>query len=111
MIDFARAGALRDCVFAPRERMEAGDSSGGKAILAVVHSVSRGTKKAVDDAIYEAEVSNLGSMHRDFDIGVAYDLSVLDQPLSAAQLDRLVSRARGLAHDPAAIRAVRQMIL
>lgn len=111
VIDFARAGTLRDCVFAPRERMAAGDASAGKAILAVVHSVSRGTKKAVDDAIYEAEVSNLGSMHRDFDIGVAYDLSVLDQPLSAAQLDRLVSRARGLAHDPAAIRAVRQMIL
>jgi D-3-phosphoglycerate dehydrogenase / 2-oxoglutarate reductase len=107
VIDFARKGALRDCVYAPRERMEAGE--GGKAILAVVHSVSRGTKKAVDDAIYEAEVSNLGSMHRDFDVGVAYDLSVLDRPLTAVQVDRLVSRARDLASDPGAIRAVRQI--
>lgn len=109
LIDFARRGSLRDCVFAPRERMEAGDASAGRAILAVVHSVSRGTKKAVDDAIYEAEASNLGSMHRDFDIGVAYDLSVLDQALTGEQLARLVSRARDLAKDPRAIRAVRQM--
>ena len=70
---------------------------------------SRGTKKAVDDAIYEAEASNLGSAHRDFPIGAAYDLSVLDRPLSRDELSQLVLRAKELAKDPEAIRSVRQV--
>ncbi len=111
MADFTGLGALRDCVFAPRERMDLGDLAPGNAVLAVVHSVSRGTKKAVDDAIYEAEVNNLGSMHRDFDIGVAYDLSALDRPLTAVEVARLVERARALAKDEHAIRAVRQIVV
>jgi D-3-phosphoglycerate dehydrogenase len=106
--DFARYGALRDCVFAPREKMELADVA-GRAVLAVVHSDVRGTKKAVDDAIYEAGASNLGSTHRDFANGIAYDLSVLDRPLSRAEVERLVSRARELVGDERAIRAVRQI--
>ncbi|MBT3221550.1 MAG: 3-phosphoglycerate dehydrogenase, partial [Proteobacteria bacterium] len=86
-------GALRDCVFAPRAKLAFSGDLLGRAILAVAHSVARGTKKAIDDAIFEAEVDNLGSMHRDFDVGVAYDLSLLDRPLNETELNRLVQRA------------------
>lgn len=110
MGDFARFGALRDCVFAPRATMSMTDMARGHAVLAVVHSTARGTKKAVDDAIYQAEASNLGSTHLDFDIGVAYDLSVLDHPLEQAELEALVARAADLAGTHA-IRAVRQIIV
>jgi D-3-phosphoglycerate dehydrogenase len=108
---FSHHGALRDCVFEPRARISLGEQVSGKAVLAVVHSVSRGTKKAVDDAIYEAEASNLGSMHRDFPIGIAYDLSVLDRPLERPELDRLVQRATEIARDPHAIRSIRQVVV
>jgi D-3-phosphoglycerate dehydrogenase len=107
--NFSRFGSLRDCVYAPRVKL-ALDAAPGNAVLAVVHSTARGTKKAVDDAIYAAEASNLGSTHRDFDIGVAYDLSVLDRPLSTEGLDALVARASELG-GPGAIRAVRQILV
>lgn len=108
---FSRAGDLRDCVFEPRSTLSIGDTVPGNAVLAVVHSVSRGTKKAIDDAIYEAEASNLGSTHRDFPIGAAYDLSVVDRPLTSAELERLVERAAELARERAAIRSVRQIVV
>jgi D-3-phosphoglycerate dehydrogenase len=108
---FSEAGALRDCVFEPRATLSPAELGSGKAILAVVHSVSRGTKKAVDDAIFEAEASNLGSMHRDFPNGIAYDLSLLDRPLRPEELERLVERAASLAKDPNAIRSIRQLPL
>jgi D-3-phosphoglycerate dehydrogenase len=108
---FARQGALRDCVFAPRVDLAVPNLRPGNAVLAVVHGTVRGTKKAIDDAIYEAGASNLGSAHCDFDNGVAYDLSVLDRPLPPEELDRLVSRAAVLAGDPNAIRAVRQVVV
>lgn len=108
---FSRYGSLRDCVYAPRVKLSLADESRGHAVLAVVHSTSRGTKKAVDDAIFQAEVSNLGSAHRDFDNGVAYDLSVLDHPLTVEQLQELVEKAATLAKDPKAIRAVRQLVV
>lgn len=106
---FARYGSLRDCVYGPRVSMSVADEARGKTILSVVHSTQRGTKKAVDDAIFEAGASNLGSTHRDFDIGVAYDLSVLDRPLQPDELERLTLRAKEIAQDPQAIRAVRQI--
>ena len=109
--EFSRYGSLRDCVFAPRALLSVRDGAPGHAVLAVVHSTTRGTKKAVDDAIYEAEASNLGSSHRDFDIGLAYDLSVLDRPLPPAGLEELVQRAEQTADDPAAIRAIRQIVI
>ncbi len=108
MEGFSLYGSLRDCVFNPRARLSLRDAARGHAVLAVVHSTRRGTKKAVDDAIYEAECDNLGSTHMDFAIGVAYDLSVLDRPLSPAQLERLVERAAELAGEDA-IRAIRQI--
>jgi D-3-phosphoglycerate dehydrogenase len=83
----------------------------GSAVLAVVHSVSRGTKKAIDDAIFEAGASNLGSAHRDFDVGIAYDLAVIDRPMTRQALEELVARAQDLAKDPRAIRSVRQLII
>lgn len=107
--NFSRLGSVRDCVFGPRTRLQLGDAAPGRTVLAVVHSVSRGTKKAVDDAIYEAEADNLGSAHKDFDIGVAYDLALLDRPLPPAELERLVDRAAETANDPGAIRSIRQM--
>ncbi len=111
MEQFSRYGSLRDCVFAPRMTLSLTEQARGRALLAVVHSTSRGTKKAVDDAIYQAEVSNLGSTHRDFDIGVAYDLSVLDRPLKYDELTDLIEQAKTLANDPNAIRAVRQVVV
>jgi D-3-phosphoglycerate dehydrogenase / 2-oxoglutarate reductase len=108
---FSQVGELRDCVFEPRATLSVAEAAPGHAVIAVVHSVSRGTKKAVDDAIFEAEASNLGSTHRDFPIGIAYDLSVVDRSLRADEIERLVERAAALAHDAQAIRSVRQMVV
>jgi D-3-phosphoglycerate dehydrogenase len=107
----SRYGTLRDCVFAPRIQLSVRDVAAGNTVLAVVHSVTRGNKKAIDDAIFEAGASNLESAHRDFDVGVAYDVSVLDRPLDAAGLQGLVARAADLSGDPTAIRALRQVVV
>lgn len=106
--NFSLNGSVRDCVYGPRATLSVTDTARGHAVLAVVHSTQRGTKKAVDDAIYEAEASNLGSTHRDFAIGVAYDLSVLSHPLGNDDLEALVARAEELAPGRA-IRAIRQL--
>lgn len=106
---YSQYGSLRDCVYEPRAIIDLGDQVRGATLLAVVHGVSRGTKKAVDDAIYEAEGNNLGSAHRDLPNGVAYDLSVIDRPLSDAALEQLVERAAQLSGDPQAIRSIRQV--
>lgn len=108
---FSRFGTLRDCVFAPRARLTVPRPMPGHAILAVVHSTSRGTKKAVHDAIYRAEASTLGSAQQDFPNGIAYDLSVLDRALPASELDALVETAKEIAGDPTAIRSVRQVVV
>jgi D-3-phosphoglycerate dehydrogenase len=77
--------------------------------LAVVHSDVRGTKKAIDDSIYEAGASNLQSSHRDFpELGIAYDVNAIDQPLTEAQLQDIIEAAGALSDDPRAIRALRQ---
>ena len=109
VLSFSKFGALRDCVYAPRVKMNLMDQARGHTLLAVVHSVSRGTKKAIDDAIFEAHASNLGSMHRDFDVGVAYDLSVIDRSFSKEELQQLSRRAADISNDPQAIRAIRQL--
>jgi D-3-phosphoglycerate dehydrogenase len=77
-----------------------------------VHSDERGTKKAVDDVIFSAGVNNLQSSHRDFArYGIAYDLSVLERPLSEAEIDSLIAEAARITGRPDAIRAVRQIEL
>jgi D-3-phosphoglycerate dehydrogenase len=83
---------------------------GTGALLIVAHATTRGTKRAIDEIIYEAGASNLSSAHRDFDaLGVAYDLAALDHPLTAAQIDDMVAAAARITGDPAAIRSVRQV--
>jgi D-3-phosphoglycerate dehydrogenase len=108
---FSRFGTLRDCVYAPRAALKVPRPLPGHAVLGVVHSTSRGTKKAVHDAIYNAEASTLGSAQQDFPVGIAYDLSVLDRPLQRSELESLVEYAREVAGDETAIRAVRQVVV
>lgn len=104
---FSRYGMIRDCVFRPRAKIEF-EAPDGQQILAVVHSDKRGTKKAVDDAIYESGASNVRSAHVDFpEYHIAYDVSVLDQPLDMAQAETLVEMAQRLTGDADAIRWLR----
>jgi D-3-phosphoglycerate dehydrogenase len=110
MRSFSHFCAIRDCVMGPKTRISFADDGEGGAILSVVHADTRGTKKALDDAIYEAEASNLRSQHRDFKRwGVAVDVNLLDRPLSDAQLQRIVERTAELTGDPNAVRLVRQI--
>jgi D-3-phosphoglycerate dehydrogenase len=109
---FHRSGALRDCVFRPRLVLGLGDLEHASTILAIAHSTARGTRKAIQDAIFEAGASADATAHQDFDdFGMAYDLTALDRPLTAEQLDRLVEAARRLTGDDAAIRSIRQVAL
>ena len=110
---FSRNGTVRDMVFAPRSRLGLVEQSAkDKVLLAVAHSTTRGTKRAVDDAIYQAGASNLSSVHKDFeDLGVAYDLSVIDRPLSEQEVHALVAAASDETGDQNAIRSVRQIEL
>lgn len=106
---FNSYGSLRDCVYSPGQSIGV-DADQAATILTVIHSDKRGTKKAVDDAIYEAGLNNLESAHRDFpEYGIAYDVSALDRPLNRAQLRELVRLASSLTGDPKAIRAIRQI--
>jgi len=101
-------GTVRDSVFGQ------GHTIGVSAeppywMLAVVHSDVRGTKKAIDDCVYNAGASNLHSNHRDFpELGIAYDVNAIDRPLSNDQLHELVDAAISLSSDEGAIRALRQ---
>jgi len=101
-------GTVRDTVFGQGQTIGV-NAEPPHWILAVVHSDVRGTKKAIDDTIYEAGASNLQSNHRDFpDLGIAYDVNAIDQPLSDEQLHNLVDEAVSLSDDPRAIRTLRQ---
>lgn len=110
---FSHFGSVRDCVFSPRTHLSLVDNGRvGKAVLMVAHATTRGTKRAIDEIIFDAGASNLSSEHRDFDhLGVAYDLAAIDRPLTAEQLADLVARAVAETGDPTAIRSVRQVIL
>ncbi len=106
---FNRYGTVRDCVFSPGQIIGV-DAGRAATILTVIHSDQRGTKKAVDDAIFEAGLNNLESAHRDFpDYGFAYDVNAIDRPMNRAQLKALVEAATELTGDDHAIRAVRQI--
>lgn len=110
---FSRFGSVRDCVFSPRTHLSLVDNGRvGHAVLVVAHATTRGTKRAIDEIIFDASASNLSSEHRDFDhLGVAWDLAALDRPLRHEQLEELVRRAAVETGDPTAIRSVRQVIL
>jgi len=108
---FSHRGAFRDSVFAPRALLGLGDAARTcGAILVVVHSDARGTKRSIDDAIFEAGASNLSSVHRDFsEYGVAIDVAAIDAPLSEAQLSQLCDAAARLTGRDDAIRSIRQI--
>lgn len=104
-------GMIRNCVFEPRGKIDFERPSQG-SMLAVVHVDKRGTKKAVDDFIYEMGANNLRSAHIDFSkYGVAYDLSHLDLVLTADHKEGLVQEAAELTGDPSAIRWIRTIPL
>lgn len=110
---FSHHGSVRDCVFAPRAALSLFEGPGmSGALLSVAHSTTRGTKRAIDDAIYSAGASNLSSVHRDFkELGVAYDLAHIDHPLTEEQLRELVAEAARLTGEVNAIRSLRQIVL
>ena len=106
---FNTQGTVRDTVFAPRQTIGVRVEAPYWA-LTVVHSDARGTKKAIDDAIYEAGASNLQSSHRDFrKLGIAYDVSAIDSPLTDEQLRGIVEVAHRISGEPTAIRSIRQI--
>jgi D-3-phosphoglycerate dehydrogenase / 2-oxoglutarate reductase len=111
--EFALYGSVRDCVFSPRTMLSlVEDALGGGALLAVAHATTRGTKRAIDEAIYQAGASNLSSVHKDFEeLGLAYDLALIDRPLDEAALRRLVEEAARSTGDATAIRSIHQMVL
>ncbi|MCB9728783.1 MAG: 3-phosphoglycerate dehydrogenase [Deltaproteobacteria bacterium] len=104
-------GMLRNCVFRTRAAIEF-DVDFASSMLAVVHVDKRGTKKAVDDAIFKAGANNLRSAHIDFpDYGIAYDLSALDRELTPEQITSLLHDAAEITGDPTAIRWLRSIPL
>lgn len=105
-------GTLRNCVFGPNHEVGLDVSDGVDHLLTVVHSNRRGTKKAVDDAVYHAGASNLMSVHRDYnDYGIAYDVVAVDRQLDDDALRSLIEDAARLTGDDTAIRAVRRLDL
>lgn len=109
---YARYGMIRDCVFSPRTAISMQDEADGDTVLFVIHATTRGTKKALDDAIYEAEANNLRSNHTDFEEwGIALDVNLLDRELSRSQLDRIIARTYEITGDPHSVRLVRQVRL
>lgn len=109
---FHRTGSLRDCVYRPRLLLGPSEVPAGQVVLAVVHSTARGTRKAIQDVIFELGASAESTYHQDFDeLGVAYDLTVLDRPLPPEALDELSARAVRLSGDPGAVRSIRHLPL
>jgi len=103
-------GTLRNCVYAPKHVIGFDSLEGVEHVLTVVHSNDRGTKKAIDDMIYNAGASNLVSEHRDFnEYGIAYHAIAMDQPLEATQLEELARSAVELTKSPRAVRSIRQI--
>ena len=111
--NFSHRGNVRDCVYRPRMTLGFDELPAGTgALLVVGHATTRGTKRAIDETIYDAGASNLSSAHRDFnDLGLAYDLAALDRPLSAQQLEQLVDAAGRITGDAQAIRSIRQVAI
>jgi len=105
---FDQRGRVRNCVYSPRFPIGVQEVEGATHVLAVMHSDRRGTKHAIDEAIYDAGVSNLSSAHRDFpQYGVAYDVSAIDNDLTNEQVEGLIRRAVEYTGDETAIRSLR----
>ncbi len=109
-LSFSRIGALRDCVYRPRLTLGLGEIPPGSTVLAVAHSTRRGSRKAVQDAIFEAGASNLSSLHQDFEeLDMAYELSAIDRPLAPEQLQAIGRHADLLTGAVGTIRSIRQI--
>jgi D-3-phosphoglycerate dehydrogenase len=107
---YSKFGVVRDCVLSPRTNISMADEMMGKTVLLVVHATTRGTKRALDDAIFAAGADNLRSTHRDFPRwGIAIDVNLLNKPLSKTQLNELVDKLAAETGDPTAVRLVRQV--
>lgn len=103
-------GSVRDCVFRPRAHIALSDIAPGSTLLSVVHASARGSRKALQDAMYEAGASNLSTVHQDFDeLGMAYDLAAIDRPLDAEQIRALADRAAAITGQAGVIRSLRQV--
>lgn len=103
-------GTMRSCVYSPGKIIGVNDTQDASHILCVVHSDARGTKKAINDAIFDAGRNNIQSSHRDFPkYRLAYDVSAMDAALTDEQIATLIESARTISGDPTAIRSVRQI--
>lgn len=107
---FNRHGSLRDCVFRPRLALGLSEEVPGTTLLAVVHSTRRGSRKAIQDAVFEAGASNLSTIHQDFeDFGMAYDLLAIDRPLDDVELQRILEMSARLTGEAGSVRSIRQL--
>ena len=111
-LSFSRAGSVRDCVLAPRTQVSMiDDLRPGRAVLVVAHGTMRGTKRALDQAIFEAGADNLRSEHHDLERwSMALDINLLDRPLPNSALSKIAKRCAELSSDPEAVRSIRQVI-
>ena len=109
--NFTQFGAVRDTPFKVRTQLALTEQfEAGQSILIVCHSTARGTKRAIDEAIYQANVSNLSSVHKDFnEFGFAYDLALLDGHLDEDEIKLLIRRAEELTGREKVIFSVRQV--
>ena len=92
---FSRQGIVRDTPFRVRSNIALSDSPrSAQSLLVVCHSTTRGTKRAIDEAIYEAGISNLSSVHSDFhEYGFAYEIALLDDVLTQQGIIDIVGGA------------------
>ena len=105
-------GTLRNCVFDPRASVGLEGIDQLSHVLTIVHSSKRGTKKAIDDAIFSAGASNLMSAHRDFNTyGIAYDVIAVDKALDEEHIGEICERAAQITGESHPILAVRQIPL
>ncbi len=110
-LTFSCSGAIRDTPYRPRMTLNLTEGAKpGQTLLMVSHSTARGTKRAIDEVIYNSGASNIASVHKDFnDLGLAYDLAKLDKPLEGDDIQDLIALAAKFTDDPNAIRSVRQV--
>lgn len=108
---FSTIGGIRDTVFQPRLKLALSERGAeGQTWLMVCHSPVRGTKRCIDESIFNAGINNIASLHKDFpEYGWAYDLALLDKPLTPQQLAQLVVTASHLDPTTQVIRSVRQV--
>ena len=106
-------GSIRDTPFRVRKVLGLSERpKKGESLLLVLHSTARGTKRAIDEAIYEAGVSNLASVHSDFnEYGFAYDLARLESPLPLEAIAAIQERAEALTGEKNAIHSIRQILV